>query len=243
MAVLEKKYLVSVKDVGTSSLITNKGIFRLLEDIACVHSDMAGYGINQISKTRLSWILLHWKVHVFKRVSYNSTVTIRTWGRNSSKCVTYRDFDMYDEDGNLICIASSKWTLVNIDTGKITRITPEIIEAYDFEDDKNVFGEVDIPKLKEPDIGNNPDYTFIVQRRDIDVNNHMNNLFYIDYAIETLPKEVYENLTFNKIEVMYKNGSKLGTTVNCFYSEEDGKHFVVMKGSENELHAIVKFEE
>lgn len=242
MAIIKRKYLVSIKDVGTSNLITNRGFLRLLEDIACVHSDIAGYGINQMSQTHLSWVLLHWKVRIFKRVSYNSTVTIHTWSRNSNKCTTYRDFEMYDENDNLICIASTKWTLVSAETGRIAKITPEIIECYTPEDNKNVFGELDIAKLQEPENINNPSYTFTVQRRDIDINHHMNNLFYFDYAIEALPQEVYENLNCNEFEIMYKNGAKLGNTVNCFYTNEHNSHYVVMKSAEdNRLHAIVKF--
>ncbi len=246
MAIIEKKYKISVKDVGTGSLLTNKGILSLLEEIACVHSDIAGYGINQMEKTHLSWVLLNWKVQVFRRVEYNSTVILRTWSRNASRCLTYRDFEILDEQGNRICIASSKWTLVSTETGGIAKITPEVIGCYSPEDEKNVFAELDIPKLKEPE--NLPEsektsYTFTVQRRDIDMNHHMNNLYYLDYAIEALPQDVYENLNCDKFEIMYKNGAKLGDTVNCYYAKQNDAHFVVMKSAEdNRLHAIIKFE-
>ena len=184
---MEKKCLVEVKDVGSAGFLTNSGILRLFEEVACIHSEMAGFGLNQISETNLSWILLHWKVQVFKRVKYNSTVTIKTWSRNASKCITYRDFEMYDENGTLLCIATSKWTLVKVSTGTITKIAPEVINCYNPEDNHNVFGELDIEKLKEPDVlaktDVNPTYTFTVLRRDIDMNNHMHNLFYLDYAI------------------------------------------------------------
>lgn len=246
MAIFEGNYIVDVKDVGSANTLTNKGILNLLEKIACRHSDVAGYGINQMSETHLSWILLHWKVRVFKRPVYNSTVTIKTWSRNSSRVTTYRDFEMYDSDGNLICIASSKWTLVDTEAGNLMRITPEIIDCYKPENDRNVFGEDDIAKLREPEtlnIENIPSYVFKVQRRDIDMNHHMHNLYYLDYAIEALPKEVYEDLNCNQFEIMYKNSAILGDTVNCFYIREGNSDFVVMKDSENkQLHAIVKFE-
>lgn len=116
MAIFERKYIVNVTDVGISSKLTNRGILDLLEDVACSHSEVAGYGINQMEKTHLSWVLLHWKVRIFQRPIYNSTVILKTWSRNANKVLTYRDFEMYDEDGNLLCIASSKWTLVSTDT-------------------------------------------------------------------------------------------------------------------------------
>lgn len=249
MAVIEKKYTISVKNVGGGNLLTNNGVLSLLEEIGCIHSDIAGYGINQMEKTHLSWVLLHWKVKVLKRPVYNETVTLKTWSRNSSKVITYRDFEIYDENNNLITIATSKWALVNTDNGGIVKITPEIIESYSPEDEKNVFGEIDIPKLKEPvdlaDIEDNiePAFSFTVLRRDIDMNHHMHNLYYLDYAIEALPKEVYENLNCNEFEIMYKNGAKLGNKINCFYYKQDSSHLIVMKNAEdNRLHSIIKFE-
>ncbi len=124
------------------------------------------------------------------------------------------------------------------------RITPEIINCYSPEDGKNVFNEIDIPKLKEPEILESqiPSYVFKVPRRDIDVNNHMNNLHYLDYAIESLPENVYQNLDCNNFEIMYKNGAKLGDSVNCFYFDEDDAYVVVMKSADDSrLHAIIKF--
>ena len=74
------------------------------------------------------------------------------------------------------------------------------------------------------------------------MNQHMHNLYYLDYAVEALPEEVYQNLDCNQFEIMYKNGAKLGETVNCFYINEEGQHIVIMKNAEdNRLHAIIQF--
>lgn len=242
MAVIEKKYTINVKSVGSGNSLTNSGFLSLFEEVACFHSDMAGYGLNQIEKTHLTWILLHWKVKVLKRPEYNETVIVRTWARDSSNYVTYRDFEMLNENGDCLCIASSKWTLVNTETRKLAKITPEIIGCYAPECKKNIFGVIDIDKLKEP-INNNlqPNYIFTVLRRDIDINNHMHNLYYLDYALEALPQDVFENSNINQFEIMYKNGAKLGDVVNCYYLKQEDGHYVVMKSADNtKLHAIVK---
>ena len=239
--IIEKKYRVDVANVNTSNLLSNSGILRLFENIACLHSDMAGYGMNQIEKTHLTWVLLNWKVHVIKRVPYGSIVNIKTWARTANVFFTLRDFEMYDEKNNLICTASSKWTLINTDLNSITRITDAVISCYEPEE-KSVFGENDIVKLKKPEILGNPDFTFTVLRKDIDVNQHMHNIYYLDYAYEALPEEIYTKPEGNDFEIMYKSGAKLCNTVSCFYlSQENNEHFIVMQGSDKkQLHAIVK---
>lgn len=242
MSIFEKKCYVKVKDIGSNNQLTNSGFLDLLENVACMHSEIAGFGINQMDNTHLSWILLQWKVQIRKRVSYNTLVTIKTWAKKANKCLTYRDFEMYDENDELIGIASTKWSLVDTQTGKIAKITPEIIGCYSPEDDKNVFEEVDIPRLREPEGIETlkPCYSFTVSRRDIDMNQHLHNIYYLDYAIEALPEEVYQNENYNKFQIMYKNGTKLGETVNCFYLQEENTHTVVMKNAaDNRLHAII----
>lgn len=244
MAVIEKKYTVGVRDVGEGNLLTNKGILEFLEQIACVHSEIAGYGINQMESTHLSWVLLHWKVRILKRVAYNSSIIVKTWSRNANKIITYRDFEIYDENNELVCIATSKWALISTENAGILKISPEVINSYNPEDNKNVFGKIDIPKLREPEniSASNPVYTFTVQRRDIDMNHHFHNTYYLDYGIESLPQEIYENLDCNEFEIMYKNGAKYGDKVNCYYINENDNHFVVMKSdNDDRLHAIIKF--
>lgn len=238
MAIIEKKYEIGVRHIGKSNLITNYGILSLLEDIACYHSDLVGYGITQMLYTHLSWVLLHWKVSIFSRVSYGTTVTVKTWSRNVDCIYTLRDFEIYDENENLICIASSKWVLINTNTKRISKITDDIAMKYEPEI-KSVFNENDIAKFKEPTLPQFPSYIFKVSRHDIDFNEHMHNLNYLSYAYETLPKNIYDNSETNYFEIMYKSSSHINDEVSCYYVEQDNAHFIVMKTLDC-LHAIIK---
>ena len=96
-------------------------------------------------------------------------------------------------------------------------------------------------KLKEPENSN-----FImndnVQRRDIDTNNHVNNLYYLDYALEALPEDIYMNSNFSNVEIMYKHEAKLGDTLSIFYTKSNNNEIVItIKDEKKEkIHAIVK---
>ena len=246
MAIFEREKTISTRDINKNNVLSNRGILGLLEDVACMHSEQAGYGINQMDLTHLSWVVLHWKVNVFKRPAYNETVVIRTWAKYLNKFTTYRDFEMLDKNGNMICVASSKWALVDTESGSLAKIDEKILNSYSPENDKNAFEDSNIDRIKIPeelskdDIS--PAYSFVVPRRDIDVNKHMNNIHYLDFAIEALPEDIYQNINCNYFEIMYKNGAKLGNKVNCFYLKDNNNHFVIMKSAneENKLHAIIK---
>ena len=69
----------------------------------------------------------------------------------------------------------------------------------------------------------------------------MHNLCYLDLAYEALPKEIYENSSFNDVEIMYKSGAFLGDNLKCFYSQVGNEHFVTIKSNdEKTFHAIIK---
>ena len=137
--VFEQQFKMGIKDIGNNNFIKNRAILEMLENIGAYHSDLAGYGAGDIEKTHVAWILAGWKLNVIKRPKYGQTINIKTWGRDMSRATTYRDFEVFNEQGKLCAIATSKWVLVNTKTGKLTRITEEIANKYKPEENNMFF--------------------------------------------------------------------------------------------------------
>lgn len=243
MATFEHRFEIGFRDVGKSNKITNKGLIGYLEDTAGMHSNQVGYGLNTIDVTGLTWVLLNWKVHIFKRPLYGESILVKTWARHSVKFYTFRDFEVYNSKNELVAIATTKWVLMNAKTMSLMKISEELIKEYDpvlecvFEGEDEI-NKIDIPK----------EYSYVepytIQRKDIDINRHVHNVSYLDFAYEVLPEEIYENCDFNNFEILYKKETKLGETIKCFYTEENNSHYVVMKSEdEKTVHCIIKLNE
>ena len=191
-------------------------------------------------KLGIAWIILNWKLKVLSRPKTNTPLLIKTWIRSENPLFFYRDFEILDESNILVAKASSKWVLFDVNKKGITKIPKEAKEKYTYID-KFAFQQKWNEKLKEPE-----NSTFIinynVQRRDIDTNNHVNNLYYLDYAIEALPEEIYSTIKFSNVEIMYKHEAKLGDTLSLFYSELENNNYIITIKDEacKNLHAIVK---
>lgn len=241
MAYYEQEFDLTIRDINSNLELSNKGILSFFEDIGGFQSNKAGLGIKNIEQTRLSWILLHWKIKVLKNIKYDGNpVKVRTWSRGIKKACCMRDFELYDSNNKLCVIGTSKWTLIHFDKG-IVRLTDDLVHKYIY-DPKSVFGDdFEFKKIVEPD-NYSSIYEYTISRRDIDINNHMHNTYYLDLAYEALPKDVYENNTFNNFEIMYKTSALLGEKLKCFYSFVNSEHFVTIKSEdESKLHAIIKF--
>lgn len=237
--IFESTAKAGLKDIGKNNLIKNETILEILENVAGEHSDEVGYGVLDIEKTKASWILLEWKVKVIKRPIYSEKLRIKTWGRYFQKAYTYRDFEIYDSKENLCIIATSKWALINSDTHNIMRLSDEIKNIYRPEE-VSVFEEEIIPRVDVPTEFTNQ-IEYVIGRKDIDINNHMHNTYYLNLAYEALPEEVYNDRPFSEFRITYKKEVKLGDKVICKYSYDKNRHVVLIKNEEKNItNAIIE---
>lgn len=230
---------VRLSNVGSNQFISNFGILSIFEESSQLHSASINEGINNIEKTGFSWVLLNWKVKVFTRPKYGDHLHTKTWARYTNKFYTYRDFELYAEDNSLVAIATSKWALIDINKKSIARITDEVIGKYEPEN-KSVFNELEVPRLQEPNMF---DCKIPVQIRktDIDINKHVHNLHYLNYAYNILPDNFVFGNELNNIEILYKKQIKFGDNVNTFYHFDSNNHFITLKSNNDSvLNAIIK---
>ena len=233
---VEHNNYIGIRDINKNLDITNTGILAALEDVACIHSEMAGFGITDIPKTDLTWILINWKVKVLKRPKYDETIRVETWSSGVEKIYTYRDFNIYNEKNEKVAIATSRWLLLEASTGKIIRDYTGIIDNYHAEEER-VFENEKFAKIIEPTTYKKKiDYT--ITNSMIDINDHLHNIYYMDIAYSILPEGIEE---FDNFEVTYKKEIKLGEKVKVLYEEIDGVSYVTIKSNdEKELHSIIK---
>lgn len=240
MAIFTYNYKIRYSDVGADNKLTLKSLVAILQEGAILHSNTVGFGVNKVDTTHLAWLLLNWKVTMFMHPHCDEELTVKTWPRVFDKLYSFRDFEVYDKEGNLVAIGASKWFPIDTETKKIRKITSEISDPYGEPVEKSVFDEPFKDKMTVPeDLKLNFNYT--IQRRDIDTNGHVNNLHYIDYALETLDEDIYSNNSFDNLEIFYKKELKLKENINCYYSFENNKHVITIKSEDNSIiHAVIR---
>lgn len=239
MGIYTEKYKLKYSDIGKNNHLTLKSLIGYLQEAAGNHSSSVGFGLNDIPKTHIAWLILDWKVKMYSHPKYGEEITIKTWARVLEKFYSYRDFEIFDSNNTLIAIASSKWIMINNETGKIERMTENIINAYGIVD-KSVFDKPLNEKPREPEYLK-LNFKYKIQRRDIDTNGHVNNVHYIDYAMETLPEEIYNSFEINNVQIHYKKEIKYGEKIKCYYSLKNNKHIITIKNEDDSvLHSIVK---
>lgn len=240
MSIYEESFCINYIDVNEKNELTTRGFIKFMQEIAGNHSKSIGYGLDDLLSINLGWIILNWKVKIMSRPMCNDKIFIKTWIRCFDKIYSFRDFEVYDKDNNLIAIASSKWVLKNHASKTIVRISPKMIDDYDCVD-KSVFDECFDLKCPIPE-NFSSFFEYVVQRRDIDSNHHVNNLYYIDFAYEALPDDVFFDGNLDNIQIFYKKEIKCKEKIVCCYSCVNDEHIVVIKNEDlSKVHAVIKF--
>lgn len=235
----EYDFVIDYDFVDKNNKLTNKGFLKYLCDAGSKHSNEAGYGLNDFEKTHLVWLVLNWKIEIYRRPKTDEKIHLITWSSGAEKVCSYRDYKMFDEQNNLIAIATSKWALFDLVKGSLAKVTKEITDAYNTREDR-VFDENNF-KLVEPNSEVLNEYLYKIMRRDIDTNKHVHNTNYLDIANEVLPEDIYENVDFKHVEVMYKHQALLGDTLKVSYFKSEYEHIIVIKNSTNgKLNCIIK---
>lgn len=233
---VENLFYIGHRYTDKNLIIKNSSILTLFEDIACMHSNAAGENYRE-SDSR--WLLTSYKIKIYEKPMYGDEVNVITWARETGNITASREFEIRDKSGKLLICALSNWAYYNVVEKRFSKVSDEIIKAYDSQPDKTNFEEKKLKKLHEPN-----EYQFSVQKEIqhtwIDINNHLNNAHYLDLAQETVPEGIDLERNIDSIEIMYKQEICENNQVKCFFSETDTEYTLVYKNPDSSiLHSII----
>lgn len=217
-------------DVGQDRLLSHKGLLRMLQETAARASDDCGYGLKDIHQRGVFWILTGWRVQLLEKPTWRAPITVETWPRTMDGFTSDRDFIVRSRD-IVVARATSRWFLINSNTGRIARATAELKAAYDM--DPTALFDEPLPSNGKAQEDAAVTFSTVIGRRDIDTNHHVNNISYLDFALEALPQDVINHLP-STLEIVYRKQILLGTAIQCLYGvTADGKHQVEIRSEEN----------
>lgn len=216
-------------------------ILKAFGNAGSAHSDASGDNVIQGSNTGKGWVLLDWKLEIIEAPKMGEDLKVDTWIEPlRSPFGTIRSFLGYA--GDKLCVKGiTKWVLLDLTTGRPTKIPEELIESYTV-NEGSAFEGSKIEKIAEPE-----NYTseteILVRRSDIDWNNHVHNLTYLDYAIDCLPEEIYTAKKFNKLRITFKTAIFGREKITGKYGTTENASVVAIHNEKGDLCTLVEFKE
>lgn len=206
------EYQIAYSEVSNKGTLKISGFANYFQSLAVAHSDAAGWSVETLMEQKRGWILLHYQIKIRSLPADGEKVTAHTWAAAYRRAQADRDFRLVNEAGEELAYASSRWVVMDTERRRPAKLDPEFFDSYMLEGAPEVAeAEYDI-KIPE-DAETVSETTFEVRRRDTDTNNHVNNAVYIDWAVDSVPDDLYDSADPTEIRVTYKKECRRGDMV------------------------------
>lgn len=209
-ATTEKEYDIRFFDVDFKKRLTVQRLMNFFEDSAISQSERLGVGLEFLKHSRMAWVIHQWNIKVEKFPVFGEKIRVKTWPDGVYKFYAFRKFELSDANNNKMITADSIWLLLDTEKRRPMKVPDQLYQAYGME--KELSDDSRILKLKEP-LRVDSEREFKVRFSDIDINNHVNNVKYYEWAFESLPQDILENYSLKSVKLTYKKEAKLGDII------------------------------
>ncbi|OAY76378.1 Palmitoyl-acyl carrier protein thioesterase, chloroplastic [Ananas comosus] len=205
--VFRQNFPIRSYEIGADQTASIETLMNHLQETALNHVRSAGllgdgFGATpEMSKRNLIWVVTKMQVLVERYPSWGDIVNVETWVGPSGKNGMFRDWHVQDfNSGQTILRATSVWVMMNKLTRRLSKMPEEVrAEIGPYFMERSAILEEDSAKL--PKLGqkrDTNDAARYVQKGltprwgDLDVNQHVNNVKYIGWILESAPISILE---------------------------------------------------
>jgi acyl-ACP thioesterase len=230
----QEEFKIRASEVDFDQKATLPAICNLLQEVAGNHAQRLQFDITDLQEDKLTWVLHRLCVKMDRFPDWREIITIETWPSSGDGLRAYRDFLISDSDGNTIGKCLSYWLMMNTESRRPTRIPDKILQIAP----QNIEHVLPITDFKVSDIRNaDHSQSFDVRKTDLDLNQHVNNVRFIEWALSCLPK----NTNVDTIDIKFLAESVLEDTViakilnNSVASQQSFYHQIKRKSDQKML--------
>jgi medium-chain acyl-[acyl-carrier-protein] hydrolase len=177
-----------------------KTLFQYLEETAYHHAEQLGFSYSHMKAKGAYWVLFRLRLEMDRYPQWAETVEIETWTRGFVRLLARRDFLIKDPDSRVLGRAASQWLLLSIANKRPIR--PETIFTHPMPDPGRRALSIDpgpSPQAKVYELC----HPVISRYTDLDVNRHVNNTRYVEWALNCMPASWYENKLIRTFQMEY----------------------------------------
>lgn len=196
----EETYSIRSYEVNAKGRLSIISLFNLLQDAASNHADNLGVSVHHLQSENLTWVLSRMHLTIDRYPRWRDRIRVHTWPSGANRLFALRDFNIFDGSGPAIGAAVSAWLVINTNTRRPVRVAP-FIERLRPVKKSHVISD---PLDKLPGIN-----SFLYEKRirvryrDLDINQHVNNVSYIEWAVEAIPRDRMATAELTGLEISF----------------------------------------
>ncbi len=215
----EHELMIGPGQADREGLMSIPGVFAAFMDIAAVHADRLGVGMNAMDARGLFWVTARTKVRIVRRPAMGEVVTVQTWPDPPARVRGDRGYRIVKGDETLV-LGKTEWAVVDVKNGGLRQFG----EIYPPEMEFKTPPALEAPHVRIPDRfeGIEPFARYTVRSVDIDVGRHMNNTAYIRALLGAFSCDELARMDVHDIDVTYRASCFEGETLDLFKKPLEG---------------------
>lgn len=225
---------IRYSEADNNGKLTMASLLNYFQDVTTFHSESLGLGVKAMKEKQQAWVLNSWQIVVEEMPEYCDRVTVGTMPYDFKGFFGSRNFFMKAEDGSYLAKGNSLWTLLDLQNGRPTVPSEEMLTAYALSpklDMEYAPRKIVLPtKMEDAE-------PITVKKHHLDTNNHVNNGQYVNMAMDFLP----ETVCIKQLRVEYKKQAFLGDVIYPGVSYENGKFVAALRDAKGLPYAVVEF--
>lgn len=227
---------IKFSETDDTSVLRIGKVIDFLQDCSNYQSELIGAGIEYQNSRNRAWILSSWQIEIRGQFRYGDDVIVSTWAYDFKGACGRRNFSIASAaspEENII-LADSVWALFDTGKGMLTRVMEDDVKPYGCEAKLDM--DYTRKKILRAQTYEEKEH-FVVRKYQLDLNNHMNNAWYVKVAEEFIEDEKL----VNSVRVEYRKSAKYSDILIPFVAKEEKRLVVELRSTEGELYAIVQF--
>lgn len=178
--------------------------FRIMQEAAGSHSYHRKVSIPHLQEEQRTWVVTRTVMDIDHYAQWPATLRVETWPQEPWKLYFPRVCRLYDGSGTRLFQSLSHWVVMDTCTGR--PVKPQTIADR--------FGTVEAKTFVEPNLGRRPtfsptEYTETItyepsiRYADCDLNQHVNNVAYLEWMLDSLPHTFRDAHLISKVDIAY----------------------------------------
>lgn len=187
-----------------------RALCELLQEAGGRHADSLGVGAGALGPQGLAWVLIQWSVRIEARPAWLADLTVETWPSDLTERTATRDFLLRDGRGDVLARATSHWVMLDLLRRRPVRM-PDIVREIPLAPHPRALEE-GLLRLRAPETAQGA-VEFAVRWSDLDAIGHVNNLAYLEWIVESVPREVLRTASVRRFDISFRAETHDGVTV------------------------------
>jgi len=231
---------VGYSQVDTDRLMRVDALTALFQDVTCFQGEDIGNGFALLEPRKQAWILNSWQIEVKRFPAFNERITVGTFPTSFRGFIGNRNFVVKDDSDEIIVMANSIWTFMDMVKMRPAKVDEEFISKYTLEEPLPM--DYSARKILLPEPAKAPEWDVTekepvkVCEYHLDSNMHVNNGQYVQIASAYLPRDV----RFDRMRVEYRNQARLDDVMVPKVYTNGNVCIVALCDTENRPYAVIE---